>query len=272
MMTKHAGRITGPLDRKAAILEQSKEGLMADCERYKEQLRRMERALRLAELDAGMSVAVERGKMERVECIIEHSLRLWNENIIEPHKSGKPANSADKIDWLIRTPAYANWHWLEPYTHNGQTAWCGFAQAYAFRAAGLKAHIVEKVLPSCYRLKKWAKENDRFVDVDEMRPGDIVLVDSNGDGKANHITLCWAVDDRKVDGGSGWWTDEFSSAYIDHETQPGVRKYIHGDFLTLEGNAKGLLPDGRIVEGYVARTRPLEQVTHVIRFQEADYE
>jgi hypothetical protein len=228
-----------------------------------DQIRRTKRSLAMRDLDelTPQPMAIERGKVERVECIIERSLELWNENIIEPHKSGKPVNSASDIDWLIRDPDCANWHWLEPYRHNGQTAWCGFAQAYAFRAAGLKAHIVEKVLPSCYRLKKWADENWRFVSVDEMQPGDIVLVDSTGDGKANHITLCWA-DAESVD------PPEYIKAY----GAGGSDDYDTPGYITLEGNAKGLLPDGRIVEGYVARTRPLDQVTHVIRFQEADYE
>ena len=266
MMTKHTGRITGPLDRKAAILEQSKEGLMADCEKYKEQLRRMERALRLAELDTGVSVesdTVEDAQIDRVGAILEFSVDLWDDNVIEPAKSGDPANSAGDIDTFIRLPLCANWHWLEPYTHNGQTAWCGFAQSYAFRAAGLKAHIVEKVLPSCYRLKKFARENNRFVDVADMKPGDIVLVDSTGDGKANHITLCWGAVNEV-------WPDEFYDAI--REIDACEYTETQSTYVTLEGNAKGLLPDGRIVEGYVARTRPLEQVTHVIRFQEADYE
>jgi len=268
MMTKHTGRITGPLDRKAAILEQSKEGLMADCEKYKEQLRRMERALRLAELDTGVSVehdTVDDAPADRVALVIKKSAGIWKRKIIEPAKSGDPANSAPDIDWLIRGKECANWHWLDEYTHNGQTAWCGFAQSYAFRYAGLKSHIVEKVLPSCYRLKKWATENKRFVPVDEMRPGDIVLVDSTGDGKANHITLCWQ------DVMAGSWPELFQyGGTVGSFEYSAV--YEDGGFLTLEGNAKGLLPDGRIVEGYVARTRPLEQVTHVIRFQEADYE
>ena len=119
---------------------------------------------------------------------------------------------------------------------------------------------MEKVLPSCYRLKKWARENDRFVDVEDMRPGDIVLVDSTGDGKANHITLCWA------DAGAS------NPQPFDMLPESAYKSDQDKHYTTLEGNAKGLLPDGRKVEGYVARTRPLDQVTHVIRFEEEDYE
>ena len=227
-----------------------------------DQVRRLRRALAMRDVDdqATDPMPVERSKKDRAALVIERSLKLWAANIVEPHKSGTPANSAEQIDWLIRDPDCANWHWLDKYTHNGQTAWCGFAQSYAFRAAGLQWRIVEKVLPSCYRLKKWAKENGRFVPVDEMKPGDIVLVDSTGDGKANHITLCWA-DSESPD------PEEYTAAYEASDRD----YYDHPGYITLEGNAKGLLPDGRQAEGYVARTRPLDQVTHVIRFLEEDY-
>jgi len=237
-------------------------------EKMVDTIRRLKRSLAMRDLDdvTPQPMAVDPvAKAGRAAVVIEKSAGLWKRNIIEPHKSGTPANSAMDIDWLIRSEDCAGWRWLEPYTHNGQTAWCGFAQSYAFRYAGLKAHIVEKVLPSCYRLKKWAKENGRFVPVDEMQPGDIVLVDSTGDGKANHITLCWQ------DAMAGSWPELFQyGGTIGSVDYSAV--YEGGGFLTLEGNAKGLLPDGSAVEGYVARTRPLEQVTHVIRFQEADYE
>jgi hypothetical protein len=239
------------------------EGDEMTTEEMMDQIRRIKRSLAMRDLDelTPQPMAVERGKVDRAATVIQRSIVLWNENIIEPHKSGKPVNSASDIDWLIRDPDCANWNWLEQYTHNGQTAWCGFAQAYAFRAAGLKDHIVQKVLPSCCRLKKFARENDRFVDKADMQPGDIVLVDSTGDGNANHITLCWA-DAESVD------PPEYVKAY----EAGGSDDYDTPGYITLEGNAKGLLPDGRKVEGYVARTRPLEQVTHVIRFQGADYE
>lgn len=121
--------------------------------------------------------------------------------------------------------------------------WCGQAVAhYALNMSPvINKKVARKVLVSTYRLSRkemWTQLNVPFPLIDDnedIRRGDIVVVRwKNGKEYGDHITL--AVSDLKED----------------------------GTFDTIEGNAKGDLPNGK-GRGLVKQTRKKDQVARVYR-------
>lgn len=162
------------------------------------------------------------------EQIAARALAIWAEGITEPSRQGIGGNP-ERIWGFEANPDAMGWGWLEAYARNGQRAWCG-AFAAAVYGARLDFAIRQKILPSCSRL--YARWGSRRVALADIQPGDIVVVgDRRPDSKGrptpqgNHITIALEVRDGLV--------------------------------YTVEGNAKGRLPDGSIGEGVIKRTRPL---------------
>jgi hypothetical protein len=84
----------------------------------------------------------------------------------------------------------------------------------------------------------------RCRDGEQPLPGDIVTVytsDERSPAQGNHIVLVLSPPDE------------------------------HGDFHTLEGNAHGMGPNGRI-EGVIGRTRNMSTVAHIYRLLSEDYD
>ena len=249
--------------------------------RRDETIRRLMRSIMMlrmeelyAEIPEDARSSTNPSMQDRRDEIVSNNLILLNKRIVEPSKNGI-GGTPDEIDWLIRHPDCAYWHWLDRYVKNGQSAWCGYAQSFAHREAGLQAKLVQKVLPSNYRLKKWAKDNDAFIDdPNDMIPSDTVLVDTYGDEGSDHITNCWAgpQDDYPADLKR---ISQDAKELYDTDEQ-GHRRYYrkYADvphFVTHEGNAKGFFCDGTSGEGYVTRLRPLSTIRHIIRFREEHY-
>lgn len=113
--------------------------------------------------------------------------------------------------------------------------YCGAFAAYAWGHAGLKADIRKSDMASTWRLFKWGglngrTPNDRVIDLPEaLEPGDILVVGRGKKRQGAHICIVERVDEQA--------------------------KLIH----TIEGNAKGIGPDGRVFEGFVKRTRPWQR-------------
>lgn len=168
----------------------------------------------------------------------------WELGVSEP-----PGPNSDRIgSEYISGPDGLGWSWVDPYTENGQFAWCGAFASYCFGKAGLLKDIRHKVLPSCYRLFKWASLEDRMVKPAQVMRGDIVVVGNDKSREwGSHITIC-----------------QKTSSLIN-----GVR--------TIEGNARGASPNGDRWEGVVKQYRPINpegdeyRVLYGVRLQGPDF-
>ncbi len=158
----------------------------------------------------------------------------WERVVVEP-----PNQGWERIDHYIRSAEGSGWSWLKPYTRDGQTAWCGHFASFCWRAAGVKHDVVYSATPSTYRLSRWAKGTARVVDLDNIRPGDLVVVGPTVDSPYGaHITIATA-------------------------------KAKNGFIETIEGNAKGNAGNGAWAEGVVTQKRPFSATsnsTYIIRF------
>jgi hypothetical protein len=146
----------------------------------------------------------------------------WRRPVTEPNGRGW-----ERIDDYIRGPHGLAWSWEARYTRNQQYAWCGAFVAFCLDAAGMKAELRKKMMPSTYRLYTWAHNTARFLQPESIARGDIAIVGpATGRVWGSHITLVDTVE------GDGW-----------------LRTY--------EGNARGEGPDGSRYEGVVRQRRPL---------------
>ena len=156
---------------------------------------------------------------------------LWESHVEEPRRQGW-----EKIDDLIRGPLGLGWptadaiNWTpnRAYDKNGIFAWCGTPPARGLGEYGLKASIRFSHVASCSRLREFCRDTPREVPLDQLQRGDILVVSAGIKAAGEHITMV-----RHVEGG-----------------------LVH----TIEGNARGRLPNGRDGEGVIYRTRPLPTV------------
>jgi hypothetical protein len=166
----------------------------------------------------------------RTDLVIGRAEEEWNRPVTEPNGEGW-----ERIDEYIRGSQGLAWTWEERYVRNRQFAWCGAFAAFCFEAAGLNAEIRQKVMPSTYRLKRWATGSSRLLSPDAVGRGDVVIVGpAGGNAWGSHITICESA---------------------------GSDGYIN----TFEGNASGTGPDGSRYEGVVRQRRPFERVAPTAR-------
>lgn len=145
-----------------------------------------------------------------------------------------------RIDSYIRSREGSGWTWCDPYTYNGQYAWCGFFAAWCWTS--VQFPIRKYIFPSCRRLYDNWVNSARHIEIDQMQPGDIVVVyTAKRSVQGDHITLC-------------------------------VEAPCDGNFKTIEGNAFGTSGDGTRAEGVVKNTRSLDQVAHVYRLLAEDFD
>jgi hypothetical protein len=195
---------------------------------------------------AGSTVG-DAGRASRVKQILAAATEEWNRPVHEPRGEGW-----ERIDTYIRGAEGLGWSSEDRYVRNRQFAWCGAFAAFCFEKAGLKADIRRRVMPSTYRLYKWAKNTERMREIADVQRGDIVIVGPKGGKRwGSHITIC-----DEADAAAG---------------------FVH----TLEGNASGRGPNDDRYEGVIRHSRPLPgsdlpprryRVVHVIRPLAEDYE
>jgi hypothetical protein len=171
---------------------------------------------------------------------IERAEAEWEANVTEPEYKG----AWQRINTYIKSREALGWTWQEDYTKNGQFAWCGAFVAFAY-GDQLTFPIRQKILPSCLRLwNAWGK-TARCRDGEAPQPGDIVVIFNNindkSDVQGNHITLC-----------------------VEAPNDLGL-------FSTIEGNARGEGPKGRI-EGVIKRQRDVNSIAHIYRLLPEDFE
>jgi len=157
----------------------------------------------------------------RTQLVLARAEEEWRRPVTEPNGVGW-----ERIDEYIRGPQGLAWTWEERYVRNRQFAWCGAFAAFCFEAAGLNAEVRTKVMPSTYRLQKWATNSARLLPAESVGRGDVVIVGpANGKSWGSHITICESVADD-------------------------------GHIATFEGNANGTGPDGSSYEGVIRQRRP----------------
>ena len=144
--------------------------------------------------------------------------------------------------------------------------WCGATGARAWGGVGLRYEIRRHLLPSPSRLLNERKCDehgfplkDRLVDPSDMRPGDIVCVDTYGSTRPDHITVCVA--------GPGEPDPLAGCDAIPHRDVLGENEYR-----CIGGNEGGYLFDGRKVVGVTTNIRTLDKVRGVVRFTAEDCE
>lgn len=196
--------------------------------------RRRLRAALMSALDVPMRGITQRFRTA-AQATVEAARAEWRSHVVEP-TAGDQAG-ASTIDNYIRGAHGLTWgdadipdRGNQAYRRNGDFAWCGAFAAHCLGLAGLNKHMRRKTLPSTYRLQRDIGETHRAVELADLQPGDVLVVDDVRNGKrwGTHITLVEAVD------------------------------YEAGLAYTIEGNARGLLPDGTVGEGVVRRTRVLD--------------
>jgi len=148
----------------------------------------------------------------------------------------------DRINAYIRSAEGLGWSWVEPYTKNGEFAWCGAFASFCYTK--VNSNIRKKIFPSCYRLySNWAKTS-RKIPIQDVQAGDIVVIyTAKRSVQGDHITLC-----------------------VDASTKKD------GYIKTIEGNAKGELGNGEFGEGVIRQERELEKIAHVYRLLGSDFD
>lgn len=193
-------------------------------------------------LDALQAIAVARG------------IEIFNADIWDPpvgyHDAGGKADRwRAAIDDMLRA---VGWDWEIPYRGDGDVEWCGIFVGACYAKAGLRLELLRRYFPSTYRLQRYGSyrpvddkdpnrppttgdrrmmialdETSRALpkmpDGSDVRAGDIMLVGGVATGPGKHVTMIESVD---------------------------AENRIH----TLEGNARGLGPDGKRRQGVILRS------------------
>ena len=199
--------------------------------------RRLERALNQVQLDLKSLDSNEQQYSTPNSSIhaneaIKRGLEEWSRVVVDP---------SERINAYIKSVEGIGWTWEKDYVKNGQFAWCGAFAAFCYTKA--RFNIRNKIFPSCYRLYSNWSNTSRKVKVEEVQPGDIVVVyTAKRSVQGDHITLCHSVDLKN--------------------------RMIH----TIEGNAKGTLGDESYGEGVIKQERSFDQVAHVYRLLGADFD
>ena len=207
------------------------------------EIRRYKRALANASLDLSRVVTSPRpARAVYANPHSEEALRRaeseWSLNVTEPEYGG----DYKRINAYIKSSHGIDWTWEDDYTRNGQFSWCGAFAAFAY-GDQVVLSTRKKIFPSCYRMWTNWGHTDRNRDGENPNRGDIVTVFTSADRSpiaGNHIVICAGAPDE------------------------------NGDFPTIEGNAHGEGPQGRI-EGVIKRTRNMSQVARIYRLLSEDY-
>ena len=226
-------------------LKQRIEELKDDNEKLEDGLRRANRTIRGLSLDLGRLIRSD--SIE--ECVFNPKPALkailrakdeFNKKIEEPSGS-----NWIEIDKYIRSDQGLDWLWLDEYTKNHSFHWCGAFVAYCY-GFQVKNEVRKKIFASCYRMYENWYRSSRLIQKGNLKAGDIVTVfnstneiDRQATPQGNHIVLCVEV---------------------------------HQDYyVTIEGNAKGLNPDSKRVEGVVTNKRLFKDIAQIYRLNESDY-
>lgn len=199
----------------------------------------------------------------------------WERNIVDPLRRVGDDESRAFIDAIARTPAGTNSGGAR-YRRNGDREWCGDFAAYCWGAAGLALELREIYFASTFRLDCYGRYAEAFKGISKREPG---------------VRARWPkpepVDERRL---YMQLDAKTTVAEIFHAFRPragdilivGVDPALHRGreqdrppafgthvtivesfdanrriFNTIEGNATGLLPDGRVVQGVVRQQRAL---------------
>tara|TARA_X000000368_G_scaffold138401_1_gene108817 strand:- start:2545 stop:3228 length:684 start_codon:yes stop_codon:yes gene_type:complete len=221
----------------------TKAELETRIESLENDVRRMSRALGQAHID--LDITVTQAHTYPTPAISEHAIRAIKRAKAELDLVVKEPSSRISVyigDNVNKSTQGLGWTWLDPYTRNGQFAWCGAFAAFAHTE--VRAQIRKKIFPSCYRLYSNWSNTSRHIDPSKVQAGDIVVIyTSKRSVQGDHITLC-------ID------TSTIAEGYIK----------------TIEGNAHGTLGDGTQGEGVITRERTTDEIAHVYRLLAGDFD
>jgi len=157
----------------------------------------------------------------------------------------------DAITEMISSERGLGWTWEQRYAGDGSFEWCTAFGARCWAEAGLTLAARTPFWASCYRLHRWAT----YQPIDARTP--------NKRPKDGPYRLCVALDEHTTALPAGVVPRAGDILLVGGvNTGPGkhgtvVESFDGKTFLTIEGNARGLGPDGKSRQGVVRASRPL---------------
>ena len=192
-------------------MSNTKKDLIGIQRKLKDEIRRLERALRssLLEIDTKYipPMSDRLGLPSAPECVLNQALIEWELNISEPPKDQKEP----RIDAYIRSNLGLNWSSADvsrldkptPYTRDS-FSWCGAFVAFCYGEI-TPASLRKKVFPSTYRMYSHWANSSRNRGKEDIKAGDIITVwtSSNYDIRrkyhyGQHIVLCEFIDGDEI--------------------------------------------------------------------------
>src|SRR5688572_28219969 len=138
------------------------------------------------------------------EAAVSAGMAWWAEAIRDPKikdKSEQAARDRTRITtWITDRAIGAGWaSWQHGGKKDGKTcksycgdlcfSWCGVFAASCWGSV-LKLEVRKRRFPSTFRLKDWADETERRIEIADIRAGDLVVVKTTGKlAFGDHITI-----------------------------------------------------------------------------------
>jgi hypothetical protein len=198
------------------------------------------------------------------------ALAAWERCIVDPRKTVGDDESRTFIDTIIRSPSQGlGWprcsQRVEAYRINGDFEWCGAFAAHAWRAAGLDRRLAFASFASTFRLDGYGRYKRVLSDSAAVR-AELAFPKPDSDGrlylhvsdetKAARVQFLFAPQPGDI----------LMCSQVRHLPKYRFGHHIaiierwdpeRGEFHTIEGNAQGLLKNGKRGEGVVRQVRKL---------------
>lgn len=201
---------------------------------------------------------------------LERAIEAWGKGIVDSPRTA-PTSSTQWIDSIIRTSAGLGWPACSPtqreYRGDHDFEWCGAFAAHAWaESIGLATRRL--YFSSTFRLDRWAQyrpafnsANERSLMFDHPRPEDpaqrrlYLRLDaaSTPDTVAEFAPRAGDILLVGAEPGLSAW----ALPYGTHVTVVESYDAKTSTFKTVEGNAHGTQPDGKVRQGVVRQVRPL---------------
>jgi hypothetical protein len=187
------------------------------------------------------------------EKAVERALSMWALDIYDPKQddySDAAGTSAGHIVDMIHSGL--GWTWVG-YAGDGDFEWCGAFAATCWM--DIKASLRKDYYSSTYRLDRYASYRSAFGEEPDARPADGARVRIAVDGRTA-LPVAPRAGDILLVGKKGYGTHICLVESYDPVT---------GVLNTIEGNARGLGPNGERQQGVIKTSRDLDEVRRIIR-------
>lgn len=197
------------------------------------------------------------GRIAIAEAARIFALDVWD----PPSSDHRPVAERwrDEITACIAGDQGLGWTWEGRYAGDGAYEWCGAFASRCWAKAGLPLATRKSFWSSCYRLHRWAS----YLPIDDKTP--------NPKPKDGTRRLCVSLAGLHEmpagvtpQAGDVLIVGDGVPAYGDHITL--VESFDGHAFHTIEGNGRGMGPDGKPRQGVVKATRMLSGAGYSARW------